>query len=57
MPGLVYMGRRQRREGEGMTLREASEKRKKKKGKKLREIPLFCDMKQKAFIFMAIRDG
>lgn len=40
-----------------MTLREASEKRKKKKRKKRREIPLFCDMKQKAFIFMAIRDG
>lgn len=60
---LVYMGRRQRREGEGMTLREASEKKEKKnkvrrKNKTtLGEIPLFCDRKQKAFIFMAIRDG
>lgn len=54
------MARKQPREGEGMTLREASEKRsgrKKKERKKRREIPLFCDMKQKAFIFMAIRDG
>lgn len=44
-----------------MTLREASEMKKKKKEEskknQLREIPLFCDMKQKAFIFMAIRDG
>lgn len=36
-----------------------NEKKKKEESKKnqLREIPLFCDMKQKAFIFMAIRDG
>lgn len=33
------------------------EEKKKKKERKRREFPLFCDMKQKAFIFMAIRDG
>ena len=40
---LVDMGRRQRREGEGATLREASEKKNQTEGKKkpqLREIPL-----------------
>lgn len=27
------------------------------KNTQVREIPLFCDMKQEAFILMAIRDG
>lgn len=67
---LVYMGK-EAAEGGGRDdfeggLRQKKKKknqqeknpnRGKKKRKNLREIPLFSDMKQKAFIFMAIRDG